>query len=109
MKVSNSLIAVAVAALLPLAAFAGDKDKTPAPLGSVASAEFNKLDTNQDSRISRNEAASDSKLVFETADKNADGYIDSNEYMHRDMSKESAPMSDTASSVNPDTDAPKPR
>ena len=109
MKLSKSLIAVAVSALLPLAAFAGDKDKAPAPLGTVSSAEFNKLDTNQDSRISRNEAASDSKLVFETADKNADGYIDSNEYMHRDKSSDIVPIPGTQSSVDPDTDAPKPR
>lgn len=108
MKVSNSMIAIAVAALLPLAAFAGDKDKAPAPLGTVSSAEFTKLDTNQDSRISRNEAASDTKLVFETADKNADGYLDSNEYLHRDMSKDAPPVPATQSSVNPDTDAPKP-
>ena len=108
MKLSKSLIAVAVAALLPLASIAGDQNKTPAPLGTSASAEFNKLDTNKDSRISRNEAAGDTKIVFETADKNADGYLDSNEYMHRDMSKDLAPMSESTSPVNPDTDAPKP-
>ena len=108
MKLSNSMIAVAVAALLPLAALAGDKDKTPAPMGTVSSAEFAKLDTNEDSRISRNEAASDPKIMFETADKNADGYLDSNEYLHRDTSKDSNPTPRTQSSVNPDVDAPKP-
>ena len=88
MKVSNSLIAAAVVALLPLAAVAGDKDKTPAPMGAEASAQFDTLDTDRDGRISRTEAASDTKIMFATADKNGDGYLDSTEYLHRDMSKD---------------------
>ena len=89
MKVSNSLIAAAVVALLPLAAVAGDKAKTPAPMGTEASAQFDTLDTDRDGRISRTEAASDTKIMFATADKNGDGYLDSTEYLHRDMSKDS--------------------
>lgn len=91
MKLSKSLIAASVVALLPLASIAGDKDKTPAPMGTVASAQFDTLDVNRDGRISAAEAAVDSKIVFSTADKNGDGYLDNSEYSHRDMTKESMP------------------
>ena len=104
MKISQSLIATAVVALLPLAVFAGDKDKTPAPMGTATSAKFDTLDTNRDGRLTPLEAATDSKIVFTTADKNGDGYLDSSEYLHRDMMDPS--KSDSAS---PDRDAPKPR
>ena len=86
MKISQSLIAAAVVAVLPLSVFAGDKDKMAAP-----SAQFDTLDTNRDGRISQAEAASDTKIVFSTVDKNGDGYLDSSEYAHRDMSKDSMP------------------
>jgi len=88
MKISKSFIATAVIAVLPLVAFGGDKDKTPAPTGTAASAQFDTLDANRDGRISREEAATDSKIVFSTADKNGDGYLDSSEYSHRDMSND---------------------
>ena len=88
MNISKSLIAAAVIAMIPLSAFAGDKDKTQAPMGTVASAQFDTLDTNRDGRISRQEAATDSKIVFSTADKNGDGYLDNSEYSHRDMSND---------------------
>jgi Ca2+-binding EF-hand superfamily protein len=88
MKVSNSMIAAAVVALLPLAAAAGDKDKTPGAMATETSAQFDTLDTDRDGRISRAEAASDTKIMFATADKNGDGYLDSTEYLHRDMSKD---------------------
>jgi hypothetical protein len=104
MKLSQSLIAAAVIAVLPLSALAGDKDKAPAPMGSVASAEFNTLDTNGDKRISRMEASRDSKLVFASADKNADGYIDSSEFAQRDVSDSSMP-----SPGRPDSDPAQPR
>ena len=74
MKISKSFIATAVIAVLPLVAFGGDKDKTPAPSGTAATAQFDMLDANRDGRISREEAATDSKIVFSTADKNGDGY-----------------------------------
>ena len=76
MKVSQSLIAAAVIAVLPLSVFAGDKDKAPAPMGTTVSADFHALDTDGDKRISRAEASSDSKIVFASVDKNGDGYID---------------------------------
>ena len=54
MKLSNSLIAIAVVAALPLAAIAGDKDKMSTP--QATSAQFEKLDSNRDGRISQSEA-----------------------------------------------------
>jgi hypothetical protein len=88
MKISKSILAVAIVATFPLAAFAGDKDKT---VTTTTSAQFDTLDANRDGRISATEAAVDSKIVFSTADKNGDGYLDSNEYMHRGMTNESMP------------------
>ena len=102
MNTSKSLIAAAVVALLPLAAVAGDKDKNPASMS--ASEQFNTLDANRDGRISRTEASGDSKIVFSSADKNADGYLDSSEYMHRDMSSDP-----TTSSGNPAKSTAKPQ
>ena len=103
MKISKSIIAAAVIATMPLAAFAGDKDKTVTPtMGSATSAQFNTLDTNSDGRISPTEAARDTKIVFSTADKNGDGYLDSNEYTRLDMSTESMPNHPAT-----DTDAPR--
>jgi len=42
--------------------------------------------------------------VFATADKNNDGYLDSSEYLQRDMSHGSTP-----NSADPATDATNPR
>ena len=90
MKISKSFIATAVIAVLPLVAFGGDKDKTTAPTGTASSAQFYTLDANRDGRLSREEAATDAKIVFSTADKNGDGYLDNSEYSHRDMSNDSS-------------------
>ena len=108
MKPSLPLIAVAVAAVLPLAAFAGEKDQTMNPSDSTSRAQFTKLDTNRDGRISQSEASVDSRIVFSTVDKNADGYLDSGEYSQRDMSKDSMPNS-TDPATDPASDATKPR
>lgn len=89
MDISKSLIAVAVVATLPLAAFAGDKDKTMTPMATNAAAQFQKLDANADGRISHTEASRDSNIVFATTDKNGDGYLDTSEYMHRDVTHDS--------------------
>jgi hypothetical protein len=89
MKISQSLIAAAVIVALPLSAFAGDKDKTPAPMGSTATAQFNLLDTNSDGRISQAEAVRDPKIVFASIDKNSDGFIDTAEFAHRGTMKDS--------------------
>ena len=101
MKISQSLIAAAVIAVLPLSAFAGDKDKTPARMGTTASAEFKALGTDGDKRISRSEASSDSKIVFASVDKNGDGYIDSTEFAHREMSDDSTMPSSGNSTSDP--------
>jgi hypothetical protein len=102
MKISKSLIAATVIAASPLAAFAGDKDKTVTPAGTATSSQFNALDTNRDGRISPVEAANDTKIVFSTADKNGDGYLDSSEYMNLGVSTESRP-------THPATDTDSPR
>ncbi len=104
MKRSNTLIAISLIAVLPLAAIAGDKDKTPSPMGTTTSAQFDKLDTDRDGRISKSEAASDARIVFSSADKDGNGYLDNSEYSQREMSQESVP-----NSVDQTTDAVKPR
>jgi hypothetical protein len=102
MKLSKSIIAAAVVATLPLVAFAGDKDKKVPPAAAAASSQFNALDANRDGRLSPAEASKDTKIVFSTADKNGDGYLDSSEYSHVDMSTESMP-------THPATDPNAPR
>jgi hypothetical protein len=91
MKLSNSLIAASLVVALPLSALAGDKDKTQATTGTNASAQFDTLDTNRDGRISAVEAAVDTTIVFSTADKNGDGYLDGSEYAHRGLVNDSMP------------------
>jgi hypothetical protein len=104
MKVSQSFIAAALVVALPLSVLAGDKDKTAAPMGTTASAQFANLDTNGDKRISQMEASSDAKINFSTADKNGDGFIDASEFVHRDMSTETMPAPGNPAS---DTDQPR--
>ena len=87
MKLSTSIIAAAVVATLPLATFAGEKDKSK----TATSSQFSALDTDRDGRLSPAEAAKDTKVVFSTADKNGDGYLDNDEYMHLDSSTETMP------------------
>jgi hypothetical protein len=91
MKLSKSMIAASLFVVLPVSVFAGDKDKTVTPMDAATSAQFDQLDMNRDGRISPTEAASDAKIVFSTADKNADGFLDNSEYAHRDGSKDTAP------------------
>ncbi len=103
MKVSNrTIIAVAIAALIPMgAAVAGDdgnKDK-------MGSSSFTKLDTNKDGRISQAEAAVDSTIVFSTADANGDGYLDNDEWKASAKSGSSKPQSTTPS--EPDSTMPE--
>lgn len=105
MKISRSLIAAAAIAVLPLVVFAGDKDKSPAPMGAPMSPQFSSLDTDGDKRISRTEASSDTTIVFASVDKNGDGYIDSTEFAHREMSRDST----MPGAVDPANDPTKPR
>jgi hypothetical protein len=60
------------------------------------------LDINRDGRISPMEAANDTKIVFSTADKNGDGYLDRSEYLNLHVSPESMP-------AHPATDTDSPR
>jgi len=76
MKYRKTLMAVAIAALIPVAgtAIAGDKDK------AHTGATFESIDTNRDGRISKSEASADMNIVFSTADANADGYLENAEF-----------------------------
>jgi Ca2+-binding EF-hand superfamily protein len=118
MKTSRTLIAVAVAALIPLgAAVAGDKDKS-----GYAGASFDTLDTNRDGKLSQAEATADTTIVFSSADVNGDGYLDKSEWKNRakgsttpapqsipDSTSDSAiPQGDQpASEPMPDTETPR--
>jgi hypothetical protein len=111
MKHSKTLVAAAIAALIPLAgtALAGDKDK------SHGGATFDTPDTDRDGRISKAEAAADMNIVFSTADANADGYLDNSEFKkarkagHGDSTTPSQPQSSqmpTDATGQPDTNQP---
>jgi EF hand domain-containing protein len=82
MKTSKTLIALTLAAVIPLGtAMAGDqygKDKDKS--GSMSAPGFDKLDTNRDGRISQAEASVDTNIVFSSADANGDGYLDKSEW-----------------------------
>lgn len=80
----KQILILAVAACIPFAASAGDKDKA----GSMGPS-FDTLDANRDGRISQAEAAVDATLVFSTADKDGDGYLTKKEFRSRDKSTES--------------------
>ncbi len=116
MRVSKSMIAVAVAALVPMAgsAFAGEgpdkMDKTK------HGAKFDTLDTNRDGKISKSEAAADTTIVFASADANGDGYLDMTEYSkaHKTMDSGQQPYSspeaprDLSEAPPADTESPRP-
>jgi hypothetical protein len=98
---SKSLIVIAAAALIPLAAVAGEgsKDKS----GSMGPS-FDTLDVNRDGRISQAEAGVDASIVFTSADKNGDGYLDKSEWRGRDKTSTSPqPQSMPESSTAPDS------
>ena len=104
MKTSRTMIAIAIAALIPLgAAVAGDKDKDKAGYGGAS---FDTLDTNRDGKISQGEASADATIVFSTADANGDGYLDKAEWKNRAKgSNNPQPQSGT----DPTTDPTMPR
>ena len=100
MKLSKSLVAVAVASLFAGSALAGEGEKDKA--GSMGPS-FDTLDTNRDGRISQTEASADASLVFTSADQNGDGYLDKQEWKGRDKMKSSPqPQSETM----PDSTSP---
>jgi EF hand len=91
----QTLIAVGIAALLPLAAMAAEGYGKS---GNSAKAQFDTLDANRDGRLSQTEAAIDSKIVFSTADANGDGYLDKTEWRESlQRSAHPAPQSDPGS------------
>ena len=120
MKSSRTVIAIAIAALIPLgAAVAGDKDKDKS---GYAGASFDTLDTNRDGRISQGEASADATIVFSTTDANGDGYLDKTEWKNRakdttspapqsspdTTSDPAAPQGDQpVSEPTPDTETPR--
>jgi hypothetical protein len=109
MKISKSLVAVAVASLFAGGAVAGEGEKDKS--GSMGPS-FDTLDTNRDGRISQTEASADASLVFTSADMNGDGYLDKSEWKSRDKShtgsqQQSMPQSteqgsETVPSTSPD-------
>ena len=72
-------------ALIPLAAFAAEGQKTQPATLAGQSGSFEAFDANKDGRISLPEASTDPKLVenFSAADKNGDGYLDNAEFDER--------------------------
>lgn len=107
----KTLIVIAAATLIPLgAAVAGEgKDKS----GSMGPS-FDTLDTNRDGRVSQAEAASDSTIMFSTADANGDGYLDKKEWRAHQKSggsssqpqPQSMPQSSYPESTAPESTAP---
>ena len=99
MKTSRTVIALAVAALIPMgAAVAGDKDKDKSGYGPS----FETVDVNRDGKISQAEASADTTVVFTTADANGDGYLDKSEWKNRAKGSTSpAPQSSPESSADP--------
>ena len=112
MKTSRTLIALTLAAVIPLgAAVAGDqygKDKT----GTMNPA-FDKLDTNRDGRISQAEASADANIVFSSADANGDGYLDKSEWKKQEKGStsptpQSVPEPSSDPAVPPQASEPAP-
>jgi hypothetical protein len=103
----KTLIVIAAATLIPLgAAVAGEgKDKS----GSMGPS-WDTLDANRDGRISQAEAATDTTIVFSTADVNGDGYLDKKEFKAHQKSgsssqPQSMPQSAPPESTSPDSSA----
>jgi EF hand domain-containing protein len=110
MKSRKLTIALAVGALIPLgAAVAGDGDQYGNKGDkSMSSANFKKLDTNKDGRISQAEAAADSTIVFSSADTNGDGYLDSDEWKASSKGSNTPQPQSMPSSPNPPSSEPVP-
>jgi hypothetical protein len=106
MKTSKTLIALTIAALIPLgAAVAADqygKDKA-----GMTGVTFDKLDTNRDGKISQAEAAADSNLVFSSADTNGDGYLDKSEWRSHEKKGSTSPAPQSTPEPSTDPTAPQ--
>src|SRR5262245_43349934 len=98
----KTLIVLAAATLIPMgAALAGEgKDKH----GSMGPS-FDTLDANRDGRISQAEAAVDANLMFSSADKNSDGYLDKSEWRNRDKSTTAPQPQSMPEATSPDSSA----
>jgi hypothetical protein len=114
MNTRKTLIAVAVAALIPLgaAAVAGDNDQYGGKDKSMSHSSFKKLDSNKDGRISQAEAAVDSTIMFSSADTNGDGYLDNDEWKASSKSgdskpQSSSPQSESSAPATSDTNMPQ--
>lgn len=106
MNTRKTIIALAVAALIPMgAAMAGDYGKKDGKSDMHSS--FKKLDTNKDGRISQAEAAADSTVVFSSADSNGDGYLDSDEWKASSKSGSPNPHSSSSSPSQSDPTLPQ--
>ena len=101
MRIRN-LALIAAVACLPFAATAGEgsKDKS----GSMGPS-FDTLDANKDGRISEAEAAMDATIMFSSADKNSDGYLDKKEFRSRDKSGTTPEPQSLPESTTPAPDA----
>lgn len=102
-----SLVVIGAAALIPLGAATAGEGKDHS--GSMGPS-FNTLDANRDGRISQAEAASDTTIVFSTADVNGDGYLDKKEFKAQQKSgsssepqPQSMPQSTSPESSSPDS------
>ena len=106
MKTSKTLIALTLAAAIPLgAAVAGDqysKDKS----GTTSAPGFDKLDTNRDGRISQAEASVDANIVFSSADTNGDGYLDKTEWKSTQEKGSTSPTPQSAPEPTSDPAVP---
>jgi hypothetical protein len=109
MRMKKTLIVIAAATLIPLGiAAAGEgKDKS----GSMGPS-FDTLDANRDGRISQAEAASDTTIMFSSADANGDGYLDKKEFRAHQKSgssgpqQQSMPQSSTPEATRPESSSP---
>jgi EF hand len=106
MKTSKTLIALTIAALIPLGAAVAAEGEYGKDKSGAMSPGFDKLDTNRDGKISQAEAAADTNLVFSSADANGDGYLDKSEWQkHEKGSTSPAPQSTPSPSADPSVPA----
>ena len=85
----KSLIVIAAATLLPLGVAVAGEGKDKAGMQGTT---WDTLDANRDGRISQAEAATDSTIMFTSADKNGDGYLDKQEFRDHQKSGATSPQ-----------------
>jgi hypothetical protein len=100
MKTSKTVIALTLAAMIPLGSAVANDQYSKDKSGTMSASGFDQLDTNRDGRISQAEASVDTNLVFSSADTNGDGYLDKNEWKSHDQG-------DQGSSTSPTTPQPQ--